>query len=166
MDLFGGTGIVKTALQTHEFVKPVVENLIPVLAQLESVGNLAYTRVICKHMALKNPRRWKFEAHQKEQRQAKKAATDLLVDLARNNTWVLWGDGGFGPTSRGHAAAPNKKSRALLNRHLTNEYGSSKTPCCHGSVKPLKQAVDNHSGYRVPVSNLNQHVIESRFRRC
>ena len=46
-----------------------------------------------------------------------------------------------------YAAAPNKKLRALLNRHLTNpivlanEYGSSKTSCCcHGPVKPLKEA--------------------------
>jgi hypothetical protein len=100
-----------------------------------------------KQMALKKPRRWKFEVYQKEQRQAKKAAADLLGDLPRKNTWVLWGDGGFGPTSKGHAAAPNKKLRALLNRHLTNpivlanEYGSSKTSCCcHGPVKPLKKA--------------------------
>ena len=43
---------------------------------------------------------------------------DLLGDLPRASTTVLWGTGGFGPTSRKHAAAPNKKLRSLLNRHL------------------------------------------------
>ena len=124
-----------------------------------------------KQTALKKPRRWKFDVYQKAQRQAKKAATDLLGDLPRNNTWVLWGDGGFGPTSSGHAAAPNKKLRALLNRHLTNpimlatEYGSSKASCyCHGPVKPPTKEgwPTGHSGYSATVANL-QHVIGSRF---
>ena len=38
MDVSGGTGIIKTALQAPEFAKPVVENLIQVLAQVGSVG--------------------------------------------------------------------------------------------------------------------------------
>jgi hypothetical protein len=51
MEAPGGTGIVKTALQTQEFVKPVVENLIQVLSQVESVGNLIYTRALLKQKA-------------------------------------------------------------------------------------------------------------------
>ena len=46
----GGTGIIKTALKTPEFVKPVVEHLIQVQAQVESLGNLVYTRAILKKL--------------------------------------------------------------------------------------------------------------------
>ena len=60
MHVSAGTGIIKTALQTPEFVKPVVENLIQVLAQVESVGNLVYTRAILKqfHDHSKIEARW------------------------------------------------------------------------------------------------------------
>jgi hypothetical protein len=60
MEAPGGTGIVKTALQTQEFVKPVVENLIQVLSQVESVGNLIYTRALLKqfHDHSKIEARW------------------------------------------------------------------------------------------------------------
>lgn len=48
MDESGGTGIIKTALRTHDFVKPVVENLVQVLSQVESLGNLVFTRAVLK----------------------------------------------------------------------------------------------------------------------
>ena len=60
-------------------------------------ARLSTSFAFVKQMALKQPRRWKFEVYQKEQRQAKKIGTELLGDLPRNSTWVLWGDGGFGP---------------------------------------------------------------------
>ena len=49
---------------------------------------------------------------------------------------MLWGDGSFGPTSRGHASAPNKGLREQLAAHgleihLCNEYRTTKhTACC------------------------------------
>ena len=53
---------------------------------------------------------------------------------------VVWGNGGFGPTSRGHASAPNKRLRRLLSKYtpviLSSEYRSSqRSACCHAHLK-------------------------------
>ena len=49
-------------------------------------------------------------------------------------TIIVWGAGSFGPTSRGHASAPNKRLQTLLARRfpivLCSEYGTSKHSCC------------------------------------
>jgi hypothetical protein len=86
-------------------------------------------------MQTKMPRRWKFESYQKEQRAIKKLATSLLGGLSSDNTLLVWGNGGFGPTSCGHASAPNKKMQRLLSSYIPvtvgSEYRSSVTSACH-----------------------------------
>lgn len=80
-------------------------------------------------------RRWKFWSYQREQRAVHKLCTDLLGGLSSTDTLIVWGNGGFGPTSRGHAAAPNKKLQKAISSHIPlvvgSEYRSSKTSCCH-----------------------------------
>jgi hypothetical protein len=77
------------------------------------------------------------------------------MDPAR--TLVVWGDGGFGPTSRGHAAAPNKKMQALLVHHgcalvTSSEYRSSKrSSCCHAALTGLRTQAHKVRGTRVTV---------------
>ena len=52
---------------------------------------------------------------------------------------VVWGNGGFGPTSRGHASAhasaPNKCLRQKLSQYLPivteTEYRTTQLSCCH-----------------------------------
>jgi hypothetical protein len=58
----------------------------------------------------KAPSRWKFECYQKEQLAAHQLSKDLLLGCTGPSI-VVWGNGGFGPTSRGHASAPNKRLR-------------------------------------------------------
>ena len=86
-------------------------------------------------MQVKAPRRWKFEVYKKEQRAVKSLATDLLGGLRPYNTIIVWGNGGFAPSGRGHAPAPNKKLQLLLSKHVPlvigSEYRSSKTSACH-----------------------------------
>ena len=54
---------------------------------------------------------------------------------------VLWGGGNFGPTLKGHAAAPNKLLRQKLAEHgvkihVVDEHKTSKrTACCHRESK-------------------------------
>lgn len=96
-------------------------------------------------MQVKAPRRWKFEAYTKEHRAVKKLTTDLLGGLRPYNTIIVWGNGGFGPSGKGHAPAPNKKLQYLLSKHLLfaigSEYRSSMTSACHhGQVQKLSHA--------------------------
>jgi hypothetical protein len=93
-------------------------------------------------MEAKVCRRWKFEAYQKEQRAVEKLSTALLAGLPSRDTLVIWGNGGFGPTSHGHASAPNRKLQLALARKLSvvvvSEFRSSKTSTCHHcGVKPV-----------------------------
>ena len=96
-------------------------------------------------MREKRIRRVKFENHKKEQRAAKKLVAQLLDGYSDNaDVLVVWGNGGFGPTSRGHASAPNKKMQKMLSYHvaicLSSEWRSSKTSvCCHKEMKPCKR---------------------------
>ena len=73
--------------------------------------------------------------YKKEQRAVKSLATDLLGGLRPYNTIIVWGNGGFAPSGRGHAPAPNKKLQLLLSKHVPlvigSEYRSSKTSACH-----------------------------------
>jgi hypothetical protein len=92
-------------------------------------------------MRIKRTKRWKFQTYQKEQRCVKKLVTDLLGGMG-NNTLVVWGNGGFGPTSKGHDSASNKRFQRLLSRYmpivLGTEYNTSKLSCCcHVEAKKL-----------------------------
>ena len=100
--------------------------------------------VMKKRMESKICRRWKFEAYQKEQRAVKKLSTDLLDGMSPRDTLVVWGNGGFGPTSRGHASAPNRKLQLALSRYLpvvvASEFRSSQTSTCHHCcVRPVRR---------------------------
>jgi hypothetical protein len=61
--------------------------------------------------------------------------TGLLGGLSPTDTLIVWGNGGFGPTSKGHDSAPNQKLQKALSQHVPlvvgSEYRSSKTSCCH-----------------------------------
>jgi hypothetical protein len=81
------------------------------------------------------PRRWALEVYRQEQRAVQKLSTDLRGDIPKDEAVVLvWGGGGFGPTSRGHASAPNKKLQDKLARSfalvISSEYRTSKVSCC------------------------------------
>jgi hypothetical protein len=94
-------------------------------------------------MRARAPRRWKFESYQKEQRAVNQLRADLLDGLSPANTLMVWGNGGFGPTSKGHDSSPNKKMQRALSRWIpvvtSSEYRSSKTSCCcHCPVRELK----------------------------
>ena len=100
--------------------------------------------VMQTRMKTKICRRWKFEAYQKEQRAVKKLSTDLLDGMSPKDTLVVWGNGGFGPTSRGHASAPNRKLQMALSRYLpvvvASEFRSSQTSTCHHCcIKSVKR---------------------------
>jgi hypothetical protein len=52
--------------------------------------------------------------------------------------------GGFGPTSHGHASAPNKRLRRLLSKYipviLSSEYMYSQwSACCHSRMKDCRK---------------------------
>ena len=85
-------------------------------------------------MKSRNNRRWKFEAYQKEQRAVHKLVADVLdgVDI-KESVVVAWGNGSFGPTSRGHDSTPNKKLRRSLSHYvpivLVDAYNTSKKSC-------------------------------------
>ena len=89
----------------------------------------------CEFMKRTSPRRWKQIAYAQKQRAVQKLSSDLLGTCARETTIVVWGDGSFGPTSRGHASAPNKGLRNLLRPYLNIvlgcEFNTSQVCCCH-----------------------------------
>jgi hypothetical protein len=82
--------------------------------------------------------RLNFWVYQRSQQAFDKIARDVVgVNTSPGECVVLWGNGGFAATSKGHASAPNiKLRRELTNRGLTiilsDEFRSSKlTACCH-----------------------------------
>jgi hypothetical protein len=86
----------------------------------------------------KAPSRWKFECYQKEQLATHQLSKDLLSGCTGPSI-VVWGNGGFGPTSHGHASAPNKRLRRLLSKYvpviLSSEYRSSqRSACCRSHL--------------------------------
>jgi hypothetical protein len=99
-------------------------------------------------MQARCPRRWKFESYSQEQRAVEKLSTDLLGGLC--NTLIVWGNGGFGPTSHGHASAPNKKLQNKLAQRcplvVGSEYRSTKTSCCHHC--PVTEVTWEHNDRR------------------
>jgi hypothetical protein len=91
----------------------------------------------------KAPRRWDFQCHQKEQLAIHKLSKDLFSGCTGPSI-LVWGNGGFGPTSRGHASAPNQRLRRLLSKYIpvivSSEYMSSqRSACCHSKLKDCRQ---------------------------
>ena len=128
------------------------------------------------------PRRWSFETYKAEQRAGNNlcARVKALVStrtqaLARAQaparpTLIVWGAGTFGPTSRGHASAPNKKMQKLLSRCfpvvLSCERNTSKiSSCCHVPTRSTSAHPDQDPG-RHPRSDVRVcngcHTLLSR----
>ena len=99
-----------------------------------------------RRMVLKVVRRRKFDIYRKEQQAVHQLALDLSRGLNDNvPRLVVWGNGGFGPTSKGHASAPNKNLQNALSQFLpviTNlEYNTSqRSACCHSKMTPIRSA--------------------------
>jgi hypothetical protein len=69
--------------------------------------------------------------------------------MSPTDTLVVWGNGGFAATSKGHDSAPNKKLRKQLSHFMPivtgTEYNTSKlTCCCH--VKATKLMTKDYEG--------------------
>jgi hypothetical protein len=134
-------------------VQPAVDRLAATFPSSSFVylEYLSYTVVKLETMEafdvmsrLRAPRRWKLETYQAEQRAAETLCVDVQADMSSDvPTIIVWGAGSFGPTSRGHASAPNKRLQTLLARRfpviLCSEYGTSKhSCCCHEHVVGLR----------------------------
>jgi hypothetical protein len=99
-----------------------------VTARLQTAS--AFIQLLC----IKRTCRWKFETYKREQRAVKQLSADLLGGMDSKNTICAWGNGGFAPTSKGHAPASNKRLRLLLSRYMpivmNSEYNTTKLSCC------------------------------------
>ena len=105
------------------------------LAYVESTTATWWSRV-WDEVSQPKHQKLRFSVYQKQQRAFHTVAVQLCNKNIANSV-VLWGGGGFGPTSRGHASAPNKLLRRKLADHgvkifVVDEYKSSQlTACCH-----------------------------------
>jgi hypothetical protein len=96
-----------------------------------------------KYVKAKAPHRWGFECYKKEQLAAHQLSKDLFSGCTGPSV-LVWGDGGFGPTSHGHASAPNKRLRRLLSKYvpviLSSEHLSSqRSACCLSRMKDCRK---------------------------
>jgi hypothetical protein len=129
----------ESKLQKRLNLQPVIDALASSSSktvddyQRHVAARIATAPALQRRMQARCPRRWKFESYSQEQRAVEKLSTDLLGGLC--NTLIVWGNGGFGPTSHGHASAPNKKLQNKLAKRcplvVGSEYRSTKTSCCH-----------------------------------
>ena len=150
---------IQSQQQRHR-MQPAIDTLAAASARIPSV--VAYTAHIDakmntavtfqRPMSTKARRRWRFELYQTGQRAAEKLVTDLLDGVSDRSKAVLaWGNGSFGPTSRGHASAPNKSLRKMFARHvaivLVDEHLTSKRcSCCNSKVTGLRRSQNGESG--------------------
>ena len=90
----------------------------------------------------------RFATYQAQQRAFHKVALDLAGSKPLSQCFLIWGDGGFGPTSKGHDSAPNKKLYHALSQYMpvviSSEWGTSKYSfCCSEAVShPLRSEYD------------------------
>ena len=68
-----------------------------------------------KRMRLTAPRRNRLDKHSNELQAAKKVAEEFLA-LCKETVILVWGDGNFSPSTKGHAPAPNKRLQRLLSK--------------------------------------------------
>jgi hypothetical protein len=114
--------------------------------------------VMKKYVKAKAPRRWKFECHRKEQLAIHQLSKDLFSGFTGPSI-LVWGDGGFGPTSRGHASAPNKRLRRLLSKYIpvivsSEHLSSQRSACCHHKMKDCRRKLPGMK--RVTVKQCNR----------
>jgi hypothetical protein len=106
-------------------------------------ARLATMETMKKYVKAKAPRRWGFECYRKEQLAAHQLSKDLFSGCTGPSI-LVWGDGGFGPTSHGHASAPNKRLRRLLSKYIpvivSSEYLSSqRSACCLSRMRDCRK---------------------------
>lgn len=145
-------GVVQTRERNLTLIKnlclqPAIDDLAMHTARvhtsvsyLEHVAAKLRTMDIMKRrMQTKAPRRWAFDCYRKEQLAIHKLSKDLLEGCT-GPTLIVWGNGGFNPSYRGHAPAPNKRLRQKLSKYvhiiLSSEYRSSqRSGCCRVKMK-------------------------------
>ena len=146
---------------------------------------LTIPRTWCLDLVIHYPReslhllsRWTFECYQKEQlaayqlrRLRARKRKDLLFGCTgrlrarKRPAIIVWANGGFGPTSRRHAPAPNKRLRRLLSKYMpviiSSEYCSSqRSACCHGAL------ADRPSPKRVALARAQAPVKQCTTCKC
>jgi hypothetical protein len=110
-------------------------------------ARLQTLEVMKAYVQAKAPRRWNFECHQKEQLAVHKLSKDLFSGCTGSSI-LVWGNGGFGPTSRGHASAPNQRLRRLLSKYIpvvvsSEHMSSQRSACCHSELNNCQQSRPN-----------------------
>jgi len=107
-------------------LQPAIDDLAHHSARVstsaEPTGPLEHVRARLRTMDLMRtrmnataPRRWAFDLYfppTSEQLAARTLSKDLVSGCGED-VLIVWGNGGFGPTSHGHASAPNKRLRRL-----------------------------------------------------
>ncbi len=122
---------------------------------------LAFTREI----KVKMPRRWNNVLSPNES-----CLFFGSIETCRHDI-VVWGNENIGPTSQGHAPAPNRKMQSLLAKHVLGVVGSEHrssnlSACHHGTVVSIfnkRCPGRRHTCYQV--FGLLHHAV-SRRQRC
>jgi hypothetical protein len=122
----------------------------------------AFTRVMAQHwllvwneISMHKYQKLRFATFQKHQRVLRSIPRELCGGRKPSDCVVLWGNGSFGPTLRGHASAPNKMlvkacKEAGIDVRGVDEYKTSKTTaCCFAAsayshqrqARPIRQSI-------------------------
>ena len=114
----------------------------PTVYSAHMTARLTTIPALRTRMVLKSERRTKMHTYSMEQQAMKTLACELTAGLDGSSI-VVWGNGGFGPTSFGHASAPNLKLRKSLATFIpvvvSSEFRSSqRSACCHSSLDNLR----------------------------
>jgi len=142
------------ALKQHLQLQPAIDLLSQASSKTVAVDQyLLHAKVriqtsplMTTRMILKVVRRRKFNIYRQEQQAVKQLCLDLSEGLTTKvPRIVVWGNGGFGPTSKGHNSAPNKKLQRALAHYLpiitSSEYNSSRrSACCHGTMTAVRSS--------------------------
>jgi hypothetical protein len=123
---------------------------------IQKITSLEWWTILWTEINSLKYRKLLFDVHKLEQQAGIKIARLLCqgdqLDSnekkhAISDCVVLWGNGSFRSTSKGHAAAPNKKLRDMLKKagveiHLVDEYlTSQRTACCHAESVHAKDFI-------------------------
>ena len=113
--------VTSTLTVRYIWFKTRLEQLVQKVSKLECRGNAVDKHVsICVYGAI---------GPCQEQQTTRKLSQHLVGSKENTTALVVWGNGGFGPTSRCHVAAPNKWLKSLLSKYVavvtSSEYKSS-----------------------------------------
>ena len=84
-------------------------------------ARLATMETMKKYVKAKAPRRWGFECYRKEQLAAHQLSKDLFLGCTGPSI-LIWGDGGFGPTSTMSGACASTLTKTLILLTSSNEW--------------------------------------------